>query len=336
VALRRREEELRALLNAAPDAVVATDRLGTITRINPAAERIFGYSADELLGRNVSLLMPAPYRREHDGYIDRYLRTRDPHLIGSPRAVRALRKDGRVFAVELAVNEIDHSEMFVGVVRDISARKTLERHIVEAVAEEQRRIGRDIHDGVGQELTGLRYMARTLAESLDHAASAEAGTAARISDWLATLQRQLRGIIRQLVPVEVDEKGIVAALRGLAERTTETQDVTCAFECLQEIGVADSAVATQLYRIAQEAVRNAQQHAQASRITIQLSEFESGTLKLQVTDDGIGIGPLPLDQPGIGIRSMTYRAGLIGATLEVRNRDEGGTKVTCIVPRDNE
>lgn len=325
-------ERLRALLNAAPDAIVSVDRTGVITDVNPAAEQLFGYTADELLGQNVSLLMPSPYREEHDGYIERYLKTREPHIIGIGREVQAQCKDGRIFPIELAVNEIDHMELFIGIIRDISRRKELEKQVVDAAADEQRRIGQDIHDGVGQELTGLRYMAQTHAETLAESASPDAKTALRMTEWLETVQQQLRAIIRELVPVEVDQHGLVAALRGLAERTVEVHDLECVLECSQPILVPDTALATHLYRIVQEAVRNAVRHAQASRIVIRISEGKDN-LKLQVTDDGVGIHLPPSNHNGIGLRSMQYRASLIGATLDFRAAEQGGTQVTCTVSR---
>ena len=113
---------------------------------------------------------------------------------------------------------------------------------------EQRRIGGDIHDGVGQELTGLRYMAQTHAETLTEQSSPEVKTPQRMTEWLESVQQQLRGIVRKLVPVEIDEHGLVAALRGLAQQTTQTQDVVCSLECAQSIRVADATLATHIYR----------------------------------------------------------------------------------------
>lgn len=211
-------------------------------------------------------------------------------------------------------------------------RRRLEKMAADATEAEQRRIGSDIHDGVGQDLTGLRYMAQTHAESLTAQSSTEVKTAQRMTEWLEKVQQQLRGIVRRLVPVEIDEQGLVAALHGLAEQTTETHDVVCHSECAQSIRVPDTTLATHIYRIAQEAVRNAVQHAEASQIWITLSE-DAGELKLQVEDDGIGIKPAVDQEAGFGLRSMAYRAGLIGAQFECQSREEGGTRVTCVVSR---
>lgn len=328
--LHESEERLRAVLEAAPDAVISTNSRGVITDANLASERIFGYAKDEMIGQNVKMLIPPPFREMHDGFIARYLETRQPRIIGVGREVVAQCKSGRIFPIRINLNEIDHMDLFVGIVHDISTEKELEKQVVDAAAEEQRRIGQDIHDGVGQELTGLRYMAQTHAETLAGQSSPDAKTAERMTQWLETVQQQLRAIIRELVPVEVDQQGLLTALRGLAERTHDVHDLSCSFECDQPITVADAALGTHLYRIAQEAVRNAVRHAQAAHIWIRLSEAE-GVLKMQVSDDGVGIKIASEKGAGVGLRSMAYRAGLVGATLDCRPGEGRGTVVTCTV-----
>jgi len=332
LALREREERLRAVLNTAADAIINIDKRGIITDVNPATEQMYGYTRDELVGQSVKTLMPPQYHDEHENYITRYLETGEAHIIGMGRDEAGKRKDGSTFPISLAVTELDHLGLFTGFIRDISQRKALEKQVVDAAAEEQRRIGQDIHDGVGQELTGLRYMAQTHAESLAQQSSPDAQTAERMTQWLTTVQQQLRAIIRQLVPVEVDKQGLVAALRGLAQQTSENHDLVCEFHCQRPVTVADAALATHLYRIVQEAVANAVRHAQAMHIGIELTEDEDA-LRLQVTDDGIGIRSTHEMSTGIGLRSMAYRAGLIGAILNVRAREHGGTQVSCTVLR---
>lgn len=133
-ALRASEQRLRSVLNAAVDGIVVIDRNGVIEAFNPAAEQIFGYSEDELLRRNVSVLMPDPYAREHSGYIERYLRTGEARIIGSGREVTGLRKDGTTFPLELAVAEMQGEDglRFVGTIRDITGRKRAEEALLAA------------------------------------------------------------------------------------------------------------------------------------------------------------------------------------------------------------
>ncbi len=123
--MQKSEERLRLVLDAVVDGIITIDEGGIVKDVNPAAERIFGYGRAEMIGRNVSMLMPEPYRSEHDSYMARYLATSEPHIIGSGREVRGLRKDGSTFPLDLAVSELaqDGQRLFTGVIRDITERK---------------------------------------------------------------------------------------------------------------------------------------------------------------------------------------------------------------------
>ncbi len=143
--LRESEARTRAILDTAVDGIITIDETGIVRSVNPAAERIFGYRAVEMVGRNVSMLMPDPYRREHDGYLRNYLRTGEARIIGLGREVQGRRKDGSVFPMELAVGEgaLAGGRIFAGVVRDISDRKAVEERL--RAADERFRI---LVDGV--------------------------------------------------------------------------------------------------------------------------------------------------------------------------------------------
>lgn len=133
----RAELELKSLLDAAVDAIIVIDHRGRIEQFSRSAERIFGYAADEVVGRNVEMLMPAPYRAEHDGYIDRYNETHEPRIIGIGREVRARRKDGTIFPCELAVGQVAEVQppRFVGFIRDITLRKQADERLRRSEAE---------------------------------------------------------------------------------------------------------------------------------------------------------------------------------------------------------
>ncbi|MEX0808372.1 MAG: PAS domain S-box protein [Dongiaceae bacterium] len=128
---------LQAVIETAVDGVILIDRSGQIHMFNPACERLFGYSADEVIGRNVKMLMPAPYREEHDGYLENYHRTGDAKIIGIGRTVEGRRKDGSVFPMDLSVGEsrAEGEPIFVGIIRDLSERQRQEREIREAAAQ---------------------------------------------------------------------------------------------------------------------------------------------------------------------------------------------------------
>lgn len=137
LSLQNSEHRIRAILNGADDAVITIDEQGRIESANPATEVLFGYPAADLIGKNVKLLMPSPYREEHDGYLQRYMATHEKHVIGTGREVPAVRRDGTLFHAELSVSEVKLNDrrMFTGFVRDVSDRKKAERELEEAHAQ---------------------------------------------------------------------------------------------------------------------------------------------------------------------------------------------------------
>jgi PAS domain S-box-containing protein len=331
-ALRDREVRHRAILDTAVDAIITIDQRGIIESVNPAAERMFGYSAGEMVGRNVNMLMPSPHREQHEGYRARFLQTGVKRIIGIGREVQGLRKDGSLVPVDLAVSEINHLRIFAGILRDLTPRKELEKEVLEVATLEQQRIGQELHDGVGQELTALGLLAGGLVEALGEGPPAEARLVAKIAEGLKKVLGQVRALSRGLFPVEVDTAGLMAALAELAARTSELQGVTCTFGCKEPVLVADNQKATHLYRIAKEAVTNVLRHAQARHIAISL-EDDGQSVVLRIQDDGVGFSPEPEATKGMGLKIMHYRAGLINARLAVGPAEPVGTLVTCTLSK---
>lgn len=335
-ALRDSEERLRAVLNTAADAIITIDRHGIIASINAATEQMFGYSRDELVGQNVKVLMPEPYCTDHDSYITRYLKSGEARIIGIGREVVGRHKDGSTtFPISLAVSKVGHLGLFTGIIRDISEQRRLQREVVAIAEEEQRRIAQDLHDSTQQELAGLGMLAQTLVDKLAiecrdlPQASVEACTklAKKIAGGIARAHHEVQAISRGLVPIQLGGEGLMDALRELASRTDDIDGITCAFKCEQPIEVADSLTATHLYRIAQEAVANALKHARPEHILIAL-ECDHGRPVLLVADDGIGFDPTQ-QTDGMGLKTMHYRASLIGANVAIHPVEAGGTLVTC-------
>jgi len=333
---RDREARLAAILNTAADGVITIDAQGAIQSVNAAAERMFGYAAAEMIGQNVKMLMPARYRDEHDRYLARYLQTGEKHIIGSGREVAGQRKDGSTFPVDLAVSEVGGLKLFTGILRDISRRKELEREVVEIASLSQRSIGQDLHDSVSQELTALSMLAGDLAETLGTDPSKGSQLVERVVLGLQRSQQDLRAVMHGLCPVSVDAEGLMAALSDLATRTRQEGKASCAFDCPKPVLVEDNLIATHLYLIAQEAVRNAIKHARCQNIRIAVESND--VLFLRVQDDGIGISDQPTeDHGGLGLRIMRNRAAIIRATLTIEPAKPAGTLVTCaLASKDHE
>lgn len=321
---------MRAVVDTALDGIITLDSRGVVKTFNPAAERIFGYAAEEVVGDNVGMLMPDEHAREHDGYIERYLETGEARIIGGVREVRGRRKDGSEFPIDLSVSEIVDASgriAFAGILRDLSKRRELERHLADTATEERQYLANELHDSVSGQLTGIAIQASLLEQALGD--DPEAERAADLAGYVEEAQDQLRRILRGLLPVEADELGLMAALRQLARDTEAMTRVSCEFTCEGPVPVEDRTVAAHLYRIAQEAVQNAVKHGDADRIVVTLAQAEE--LTLTVSDDGVGIGE---EEPssGMGLRTMRYRADLLGGDVDVAAREDGGTVVRCAVP----
>jgi PAS domain S-box-containing protein len=331
--LHDREQRLQAILDTAMDAIITTDHRGKIQSINAAAERMFGYTAAEMIGQHVNMLLASPKWEAHDGYLARYVPGREKHILGINREVDARRKDGSVFPMELAGSEIEHLKLFTGIHRDLTERKQLEREVVEAASREQRRIGQDLHDTVAQELTALNILVRDLSEILPTDPAKTSQLVEQMTQGLQRSRQELRAVLRGLLPVAVDSEGLMDALADLAERTQQEGKVSCVFDCPVPVSVADNMTATQLYLIAQEAVHNAVKHARARTVRISLTADDG--LELGVQDNGIGMPSGPAESHGLGLRIMHNRAGIIGAALTIEPGEPTGTVVTCVLARKN-
>jgi PAS domain S-box-containing protein len=358
--LREREERLRTVLETAVDTIITINQSGIIQSVNVAAQRMFGYSEDELVGQNVKILMPTPYREEHDGYLAHYLETHEPRMIGIGREVTGQRKDGTRFPVDLSVSEVAGLNLFTGIIRDATLRKSLQRRVLEIAEEEQRRIGQELHDNTGQELTGLGLFAGTLVDLLQKmprkdSAEAEGNwllgdkelaqirhTAERVAAGVLEANRHVRLLSHGIMPVQIEPDGLVHALDRLASEVNELPGISCQFKCSDPPPVAEKTVSTHLYRIAQEAVSNALQHARSDHIAVALG-WDKGHIVLEVRDNGIGLEAAALKKSeessaerGYGLEIMNHRASLIGGRLNIISEPSAGTRVRCVVPGDVE
>ncbi len=328
------ELQLRAILDTAVEGIITIDEQGRIEAINRSAERIFGWKSPEVLGKNVSMFMPSPYREMHDCYLANYIRSGEAKIIGIGREVVGLRRDGSVFPMDLAVSEVrtPSRRLFTGFVRDLTERRRLEAEVLEISEQERRRIGQDLHDGICQQLAGLALVTHSIEGKLRKARRPEADQIARCRDEIAGIISETRRLARGLCPVVLESDGLMAALDELARSTHQPKRLKCRFECPKATPLGDSLVATHLYRIAQEAVNNAIKHSGAKAITITLSPVDEG-LHLTVSDDGSGLPDSFPPNAGMGLHIMQYRARLLGGTLAVRPASPKGTSVTCVIPK---
>jgi PAS domain S-box-containing protein len=332
-ALHDSEERLRAILDTAVEGIITIDERGRIESVNPAAEKTFGWKESEIVGKNVSVLMPSPYKQQHDDYIANYLRTGHAKIIGIGREVVGQRKDGGLFPMDLAVSEVRlaNRRLFAGFVRDITDRKRLEQEILEISDRERQRLGQDLHDGLCQHLAGIELMSQVLEQKLTPKSKADAARVADIAKHVREAISQTRSLARGLFPVTLESEGLKSALEELAVNTEKIFGINCRLVSRGEMKITDLAAATHLYRIAQEAVSNAFKHGKAKDVTIEL-DCEPDRISLHVRDNGVGFSRGAAKNKGMGLRIMRYRAGMLGGTLSVEPNGNGGTSVVCSVP----
>ena len=300
---------LRSILATVPDAIIVIDEHGLIESFSPAAERIFGYTADDVVGRNVKMLMPSPYQEEHDAYLERYLRTGERRIIGIGRVVSGLRKDGSVFPIELAVGEAMFAgkRLFTGFIRDITQRQETERRLDE-LQSEMRHVAR---------LSEMGQMGSTLAHELNQPLTAIANyveACRRLAEANAPLEkvrqnlekaaaqatrageiiRRLRQFVekgsteRRAIPInQVVEEASALALIGAQQqgiRTTLQLDPSNPRAVIDRVQIQQ--VLVNLIRNSVDAVASSPRR----EITVSTRVMHDG-IELSVSDTGPGIAP---------------------------------------------
>jgi PAS domain S-box-containing protein len=316
------------------ELISITDLEDRFTFVNQAFLKAYGYEEHEIMGKTTDILFspsnpPALWMQilvqSHSG--------------GWRGELYNRRKDGTEFPLSLSTSHIvdglGHVVGLMGVARDITDRKRLEREILEICDREQGRIGQDLHDGLCQQLVSTAFASNLLSQKLATIAPSEADAAKQIAGWLDEAISQARSLARGLYPVKLEADGLASALQELADYVNGRLGITCVFEDPQAVSIADNSVATHLYRIAQEAVTNAVKHSKANRILINLTS-QGDDISVRVQDDGVGFPDVTTN--GMGLHIMEYRARMIGGSFKIERGPDGGTVAVCSlhrqIPRD--
>lgn len=320
------------ILETMREGVVLVDAAElTIRLTNRMFERLFGYPAGELIGQSVEPLISLPgARRER---FERSLR----ELGGTGAAVEleCIRRDNSRFIAScvispLSTGGVDH---WLAVLNDITESKRLQRGIIEIANRERQRIGSDLHDGLGQELTGIALMLRGVAARLSKEESAARLDVEDVIGLVNDAIENTRTLARGLSPVGAAHGGLVDALRALAAHATDRYGLHVEFRhCVTVPLQLDDNCATHLYRIAQEALTNVVRHSSASQVTICL-DTTGEELQLRIDDNGCGFIPRePGGITGLGLKMMQYRAQMLRGDLLLETSAAGGASVRCSCP----
>ena len=219
----------------------------------------------------------------------------------------------------------------VALTEEITERYRLEKEVLEVSEREQRRIGHDLHDSLGQHLTATAMAGQVLSNDLAGRHLHEAaGKVERVVGMIEASIELTRNLARGLSPATIETEGLAGALIELASNTTEQLSVLCEFHGDSLMPYLDSAAAMHLYRIAQEAISNAVRHGSARRVDITCEPQDAERLTLTIQDNGSGLPPADRRREGLGLRIMAHRAKIIDAELEVSASPAGGTTVRCV------
>jgi signal transduction histidine kinase len=309
------------------DLVFIVRKDGVILEFHEPPDHEITLSTEGIAGKRVTELLPTAIGLQAMHYVEKAVRT------GAPQKFCAefqLPGRVRVFQARLAASG---PQEVLALVRDVTDRQQMERELLDISHREQMRIGQDLHDGLGQHLTGISFLCRALEKKLAARSLPEAAEAAEVVRLVIQALSQTRSLARGLFPVELESNGLVAAFRQLATNVETVFSISCVLACDESTSVADQHVATHLFRLAQEAISNAVRHGKAKRVVVELKE-QNGRGILAIHDDGAGFIRDAEPSAGLGLKIMQYRAQKIGGTLVVESSPGTGTVVTCDFPQD--
>jgi PAS domain S-box-containing protein len=327
----RAEHRYAQIFDGGPQPMWVHDRSSLrFLLVNEAAVRQYGWSRDEFLSNGTAALAAPGHARVLPELSD----STAGGAAAEPFETRHRTRDGRVIEVEVWTRSIDFGGQAAELVfaLDVTERRAFGQALIEAIAGEQRRIGQEIHDGLGQELTGLALSARALANRAERERDAIAGDLDQLAALATSCIQDSRRIVQGLSPLTDADGNLEAALGALAERSS-LSGTAVHFRSRQEAPLtSELKIRNHLYRIAQEAVQNALKHSGASAIEIELWT-RADRVRLAILDNGQGVPTDRTPGVGIGMRTMRFRASAIGGKLSMGQRDGGGNSVVCEVPQ---
>jgi PAS domain S-box-containing protein len=332
--LKETEEKFRRVVETAPDAIVLVNPEGRIVLVNPQAEHMFGYAQQELMGQPVEILVPDRFRGGHAHNRSAYLRKPVLRLMGVGQELCVVRKDGSEFPVEISLSPIETVDgtLVSSTIRDITERKELAQQARRStILEERSRMARDVHDTVAQGFTGIVLNLEAAEEASADLPEEVRNRIARARDVARQNLEEVRRSVLMLSASPAVRGDLAGAIRESVDSVRSDTRVRVEFSLRGTPQHLDATFEENLLRIAQQAMDNALQHAQASRIRIELA-FAEKEVRLHIGDDGRGFVSSKPPRRGMGINGMRERAEEIGGNCELKSQPGKGTRVTVKVP----
>ena len=332
---------LSGMLESAMDAIITVDEDQHILLYNRAAETIFGWPQDDVLGQPLVKLIPQRFHANHAGHMKRFGATGvTSRRMGGANLVYGLRSNGEEFPVEASISQLETPEgrLFTVILRDaterIRAQEELAAYAAQASAireQEKTRVARELHDELAQSLTALKMDTIWLR---DHRDAAAADVQAKLDGMLAMLDASVaatRRIAADLRPLVLDDLGLVAAIEWLTQNFTQRWNVACTLDMDEDLELHEP-YATAVFRIVQESLVNVAKHAKATQVQVSVARAD-GEVTLRVSDDGAGFQTAaPRKAGSLGLAGLRERAQLLKGTVRINSTPGQGTVVEAHIP----
>jgi len=336
------QDRYRHTIESVMDAIIAVDEKQNIILFNPSAERMFGLKAENVIGEHLSMLLPERFRGTHHSYVHQFKKSEvGSRPMGPQLGIVGLRADGTEFPIDSTISQtmINGQRQLTAVLRDVTEHRRAETELreinhqlrglsksLESIREEERtRIARELHDDLGQQLTGLKLELSWLSGRIKEGHIPPEERISEMKQQLDGAISSVRRISTELRPIILDDLGFEEAVKWLVSEFTKRTKIPVSLALNTEGGVANTDLATALFRIVQESLTNIARHAEATKVNISLIKQDQ-LLLLSIADDGKGLSPL-LQPGGFGLVSMRERANALGAKFTISNNDLKGVTI---------
>ncbi|MGZ5269681.1 MAG: PAS domain-containing sensor histidine kinase [Ramlibacter sp.] len=332
---------LAGLLDSAMDGIITIDADQRIVMYNRAAERIFGWRQDEVMGRSLDVLLPERDRGRHGAHVRQFGATGvTSRRMGDGTVIHGLRRSGEEFPMDASISQLDSAEgkLYTVILRDVTDRVRAQHDLAvfasqaSAIREQEKsRVARELHDELAQSLTAMKMDAIWLK---DHLRADPSGAAAKLDAMLAMLDASVaatRRIAADLRPLVLDDLGLVPAIEWLVQNFTSRSGVACTLDADEEMELGEP-FATTVFRMVQESLANVAKHARATQVSVALLRT-ADAVRLEVRDDGIGFDTsAPRKSASLGLAGLRERAQLARGSVEILSSPGQGTRVRAVIP----